>query len=62
MPAPATKTMNQLWQIDCVPTCGASFRDHNSNALVEEAKTHARIVHPEMKMGDADVKKMMKKV
>lgn len=58
-----TKTKNQLWEFTCVPECGFMVREHNQKALVQEANTHARMVHPDMKpMADQQVLGMAKKI
>ncbi len=52
--------MEKLKSISCDPTCGFMVRSHNEKEVMDLAMTHAKKMHPTMKISQADLKKMIK--
>ena len=52
----------KLSQIECDPACGFMVRSHDEREALDLSMRHAKRAHPEMKVSEADLKKMMKTV
>ncbi len=49
-----------LKSISCDPICGFMVRSHNEKEILNLASTHVKKMHPQMKVSEADLKKMIK--
>lgn len=52
----------KLSQLECDPACGFMVRSHDEREALDLGMKHVRRAHPDMKMSESDLKKMMKKV
>ena len=52
----------KLSQIECDPACGFMVRSHDEREALDLSMRHAKRAHPEMKVSEVDLKKMMKTV
>ena len=50
----------KLKSISCDPTCGFMVKSHNEKEVLNLAMVHAKKMHPDMKISELDLKKMMK--
>jgi len=52
----------KLKQIACDPACGFMVQSHDEKEVIKFAMEHAKNNHPEVKVTEAGLKKMMKSV
>jgi len=52
----------KLKQISCDPACGFMVQGHDEKEVIKFAMEHAKNNHPEMKVTEAGLKKIMKSV
>ena len=52
----------ELKQIACDPACGFKVQSHDEKELLTFALEHSQKHHKELKVTEADLKKMMQKV
>ena len=52
----------KLKQIACDPACGFKVQSHDENEVIKFAMEHAKNNHKDLKVSEADARKMMKTV